>query len=141
MRRIKRGFPGIGCALALVMTGVAAPALAKDEPTDGVMPQPPLTAAPSDIPDPDIRAWWNLTYDRKPPVPIPGKDYGMDAATGTFRHPKATPLVRTAPNFPGQLDHWDQKSYRKNVDVLAFYNFIPSTGHTSGESGEQVIVR
>ncbi|WP_137752380.1 hypothetical protein [Sphingopyxis sp. L1A2A] len=130
MRRIERGFPGVGCALALLMASVAAPALAKDDPAEGALPQPPLTAAQSDIPDPDIRAWWNLTYDRKPPAPLPGQDYGMDAATGTFRHPKATPLVRTAPNFPGQLDHWDQKSYRKNVEVLAFYDFIPSTGHT-----------
>lgn len=116
--------------LALLLTGLAAPSLA-DEPTEAAAkPVPPLTAQESDIPDPDIRAWWNLTYNRKPEPPVPGKDYGMDAATGHFVHPKATPLVRTAPNFPGQLDHWDQKSYKKNVEVLSFTGFIPSTGHT-----------
>ena len=116
--------------LALLLTELAAPSLA-DEPAEAAAkPVPPLTAQESDIPDPDIRAWWNLTYNRKPEPPVPGKDYGMDAATGHFVHPKATPLVRTAPNFPGQLDHWDQKSYKKNVEVLSFTGFIPSTGHT-----------
>lgn len=119
-----------GGALALLLAGLAAPSLA-DEPAESrVKPVPPLTAGDADIPDPDIRAWWNLTYNRKPEPPVPGKDYGMDTATGRFVHPKATPLVRSAPNFPGQLDHWDQKSYEKNVEVLGFTNFIPSTGHT-----------
>ncbi len=119
-----------GSVIAMVLAGLAAPSFA-DEPVESkAKPVPPLTAGESDIPDPHIRAWWNLTYDRKPEPPVPGKDYGMDAATGRFVHPKATPLVREAPNFPGQLDHWDEKSYRKNVEVLGFYNFIPSTGHT-----------
>lgn len=119
-----------GGVLAMLLAGLAHPSLA-DEPAESkARPVPPLTAQEKDIPDPDIRAWWNLTYDRKPEPPVPGKDYGMDAATGRFVSPKATPLVRSAPNFPGQLDYWDQKSYTKNVEVLGFYNFIPSTGHT-----------
>lgn len=119
-----------GGVLAMLLAGLAAPSLA-DEPAESkARPVPPLIASESDIPDPDIRAWWNLTYNRKPEPPVPGKDYGMDAATGRFVHPKATPLVREAPTFPGQLDHWDQKSYQKNVEVLSFTNFIPSTGHT-----------
>lgn len=83
-----------------------------------------------DIPDPDIRAWHALTYDRKPPRPVPGKDYGMDPATGRFTHPKATPLVKDAPGFPGQLDHWDQRSYARNVAQIGFYPHVVSPGHT-----------
>lgn len=119
-----------GGVLALLLAGLAAPSLADEPAGTTAKPVPPLTAQESDIPDPDIRAWWNLTYNRKPEPPVPGKDYGMDTATGHFIHPKATPLVRTAPNFPGQLDRWDQKSYKKNVEVLSFTGFIPSTGHT-----------
>ena len=130
MRRIERKYWGVGCVLALTMAGAASPAFASDPPVGGTTEPPSLTASEQEIPDPDIRAWWNLTYDRKPPAPVPGKDYGMDPASGKFVHPKATPLVRKAPSFPGQLSYWDQKSYKKNVDVLAFYDFIPSAGHT-----------
>lgn len=129
MRDRVNNYAGAACALALAMASMALPAFA-GEPSESTAKEPPLTAQESDIPDPDIRAWWNLTYNRKPAPPVPGKDYGMDPATGRFTHPKATPLVRQAPNFPGQLGYWDQKSYAKNVEVLAFYNFIPSTGHT-----------
>lgn len=127
MRKIRRASRDAGLLMVLLAAGAIPSAYADDPAADK---RPPLTAAESDIPDPDIRAWWNLTYNRKPEPPVPGKDYGMDGATGRFTHPKATPLVRKAPNFPGQLSYWDQQSYRKNVEVLAFYDFIPSTGHT-----------
>ena len=89
----------------------------------------PATVVPA-IPDADVRAWHALTYDQKPPRPVPGVDYGMDEATGRFRHPKATPLVKDPPNFPGQLDHWDARSYAKNVDQIGFYPHVVSPGHT-----------
>lgn len=127
MRKMFRRSRDTGLLMAILAAGATPPAIAVDPAADK---RPPLTASQDDIPDPDIRTWWNLTYDRKPEPPVPGKDYGMDAATGRFIHPKATPLVRQAPGFPGQLSYWDQKSYAKNVEVLAFYNFIPSTGHT-----------
>lgn len=114
---------------ALIAATVAAASadLAAEDPKS---PTPPLTASEQEISDPDIRAWWNLTYNRKPPVPVPGKDYGMDSATGRFVHPKATPLVREAPSFPGQLEYWDQRSYSKNVSQLSFTGFVASAGHT-----------
>lgn len=112
MRDRVNNYAGAACALALAMASMALPAFA-GEPPESTAKEPPLTAQESDIPDPDIRAWWNLTYNRKPAPPVPGKDYGMDPATGHFTHPKATPLVRQAPNFPGQLGYWDQKSYAK----------------------------
>jgi hypothetical protein len=116
---------GIACA-ALLVFGVQSPAVGSEQEGKAT----PLTASEKDIPDPDIRAWWNLTYSRKPPAPVPGVDYGMDPATGRFNHPRATPLVREAPNFPGQLDYWDQRSYAKNVDLLSFTGFVVSAGHT-----------
>lgn len=86
--------------------------------------------APIDIKDPQIQVLHNLVYDQKPPAPVPGVDYGMDPKTGEFRHPKATPLVTEFPNFDGQLDHWDQNSYAKNVEVLAVYKDIASPFHS-----------
>ncbi|MBS0504667.1 MAG: hypothetical protein JSS55_12885 [Proteobacteria bacterium] len=112
-------------ALMSLMTGVAVAAPAQE-------PAKPAASdeAHTNIPDPDIRAWHALTYDRKPPAPVPGKDYGMDPATRRFVHPKATPLTHDAPNFPGQLDYWDSHSYAKNVDQIAFYPYVVSPGHT-----------
>ena len=81
------------------------------------------------IKDPAIQAWHDLTYDQKPPAPVPGKDYGLDPETGKFNHPKASPLVRSTPSFEGQLDYWDSKSYAKNVEEVAFYPYIIYTGH------------
>lgn len=130
---MRRSFLTRSCAgsiFALLLAGTASSSLAQQPAESEMMPVPPLSASETDIPDPEIRAWWNLTYNRKPEAPVPGRDYGMDGATGRFVHPKATPLVRKAPNFPGQLEYWDQKSYKKNVEVLSFTNFIPSTGHT-----------
>ena len=82
------------------------------------------------IEDADLRAWHDLVYDQKPPAPVPDVDYGMDAETGKFIHPKATPLVRQTPGFKGQLGHWDEKSYAKNVTEMAFYPYVIDTGHT-----------
>lgn len=86
--------------------------------------------APIDIRDPYIQALHDLVYDQKPPAPVPGVDYGMDPKTGVFSHPRATPLVTDFPNFPGQLDYWDQKSYAKNMAVLAVYDDIASPFHS-----------
>lgn len=104
---------------AMALCGTAASAGSPDAP-----------AAATNIADPDLLRWHRLTYDQRPPMPVPGKDYGMDGTTGLFRHPRATPLVREAPNFPGQLPHWDQKSYSRNVTLLGFTPFVPSPGHT-----------
>ena len=88
------------------------------------------SVTPVRIDDPYIRALHELTYARKPPAPVPGIDYGMNPQTGKFSHPKATPLVKDFPNFEGQLDHWDQRDYAKNVEVLAVYRDIASPFHS-----------
>ena len=59
---------------------------------------------------------------------MPGVDYGMNP-DGSFRHPVATRLTNDPPPFPGQLDHWDQNSYAKNVKVIAFYPTVTSPWH------------
>ena len=53
----------------------------------------------------------------------------MDAKTGRFVAPVATPLTNDAPAFPGQLDHWDQQAHAKNVEVIAFYPHVTSPWH------------
>ncbi len=85
--------------------------------------------APIKIDDPYIQILHELSYDQKPPRPVPGVDYGMNPKTGEFSHPVATPLVTDFPNFEGQLDYWDQDSYAKNVEVLAVYKDIASPFH------------
>lgn len=89
-------------------------------------------AAQTDIRDPYLKAWHALSYDRKPPELKPGVDYGMDPATGAFRHPNATPIVEeeAARPFPGQLDYWEQKAYAKNMEVVAFYGHVTSPFQT-----------
>jgi hypothetical protein len=84
--------------------------------------------APVDIRDPWLKAWIAATPDNPPRPPVPGTDYGMNP-DGSFRHPVATPLTNDAPAFPGQLDHWDQNSYAKNVKVIAFYPAVTSPWH------------
>ena len=86
-------------------------------------------AAVAEIRDPYIRALGELIYDQTPPRPVPGVDYGIDQHTGEFRHPRATPMVTDPPSFDGQLDHWDQNSYAKNVEVLSFVPQIVSPFH------------
>ncbi|MFK0276620.1 hypothetical protein ACIQUG_23315 [Ensifer sp. NPDC090286] len=80
------------------------------------------------IQDPHLKRWSELTYDKQPPALVPGKDYGMDPATGTFKAPRATALG-ASPNFPGQLTHWDDKTYKSNVEEIAFYPHITSPWH------------
>ncbi len=84
---------------------------------------------PVNIQDPYIQQWYDLVYDQKPPMPVPGKDYGMDKDSGKFVHPKATPMIDPAPSFPGQLTYWDQKSYSKNMKVISFVPDIASPYH------------
>lgn len=79
------------------------------------------------ITDPYLKQWNALTYDKAPPAPEPGKDYGM-AEDGTFRAPRATPLGES-PAFPGQLEAWDDNSYSHNVEEIAFYPHISSPWH------------
>lgn len=83
---------------------------------------------PTSIEDPVLKAWLELTYDKRPIPPVPGLDYGMDA-DGHFVPPRATPLTTEAPSFPQQLKHWDQQSYASNVSVLAFYPHVTSPWH------------
>ncbi|MBY8823883.1 LVIVD repeat-containing protein [Sphingomonas colocasiae] len=107
------------CAGAALMLGTAA---RSSDPKDG---EPKI-----DIRDPVVKQWHDLTYDRKPPLPKPGVDYGVDPKTGVFVHPKATPLHEESAPFPGQLTYWDQKSYAKNMEVVAFYPQVASPFHT-----------
>ena len=79
--------------------------------------------------DPHLKAWAAITPENPPGEPVPGTDYGMDAATGTFKHPVATPLNEGAPAFPGQLEGWDQNTYAKNVTEIAFYPHVTSPWH------------
>lgn len=102
-----------------VMALLAGPLQAEETQTGA---KPPVT-------DPYLKQWLSLTYDKAPPAPVPGVDYGMDAATGTFKAPRAAPLAEGAPAFPGQLDYWDQESYAKNVDVVGFYPGVTSPWH------------
>jgi hypothetical protein len=41
------------------------------------------------IVDPQLKAWAAITPENPPGEPVPGTDYGMDTATGTFKHPIA----------------------------------------------------
>lgn len=82
-----------------------------------------------DIRDPIVQRWFEATPHNPPAPPEPGRDYGMIGEAGAFVAPKASPLSSFAPNFPGQLEGWDQNSYAKNVDVLAFYPAVTSPWH------------
>ncbi|NBN79319.1 hypothetical protein GWI72_13665 [Microvirga tunisiensis] len=85
------------------------------------------TPAAIDIRDPYLLQWSDLTYDKAPPAPVPGVDYGM-RPDGSFQAPKATPLG-SSPNFPGQIEGWDDKSYSLNVEPIAFYPNVSSPFH------------
>lgn len=117
IERFTRTFGALICIAAMVMLTTAVSA-AEDEHSC----EPEKT----DIQDPYVNAWHDLVYDQKPPDLVAGVDYGMDPTGSGFVHPKATPLDEDeAPRpFPGQLDYWEQKSYAKNMDVLAFYSHI-----------------
>jgi hypothetical protein len=92
--------------------------------------KPNVEDAPFNVQDPWLKRLQGLTYDKKPARPVPGVDYGMDAETGQFVHPKATPMVSDPPNFEGQLDYWEQKSYAYNMEVVQFLPLIASPGHS-----------
>lgn len=109
------------CAAVIAALAMAAPAIAGDGTGHD--------AGPVKVDDPYLKIWLGLTTDKAPTPPLPGVDYGMDPVTGTYRHPVATPLTSKAPSFPGQLDHWDQRSYARNVRVIAFYPAITSPWH------------
>ena len=116
MKRGIRIMAGAAIAACLGATALAAADWGTKEP------------GPVDIRDPWLKAWIAATPDNPPRPPVPGTDYGMNP-DGSFRHPVATPLTNDAPAFPGQLDHWDQNSYAKNVKVIAFYPAVTSPWH------------
>lgn len=92
--------------------------------------KPKVADLPINIEDPWLQKLHDLTYDQKPPRPVPGVDYGMDAKTGKFNHPKATPLATDPPSFEGQLDYWEDRDYAQNMEVIAFVPEIASPGHS-----------
>lgn len=90
---------------------------------------PNATPGQPNVKDPYLAGWLRLTPDRSPKPLKPGVDYGMDPATGKFIWPKATPEVHQGLRFPGEMTSWDNKSYTKNVKVLAFYPGVDSPFH------------
>lgn len=92
--------------------------------------KPAVEDAPFNVTDPWIERLRGLTYDKKPPRPVPGIDYGMDPKSGKFRHPKASPMVTNAPSFEGQLDYWEQRSYAHNMEVIVFLPVVAAPGHS-----------
>ncbi len=85
--------------------------------------------APIDLRDPILKKWDEVIPANPPTRPVPGKDYGLDSKTGRFKHPKATPEVKDAPKFPGELAYWDYRNYSRNVSLLAFYPGVGSPFH------------
>jgi hypothetical protein len=70
-----------------------------------------------------------LVADRTPPEPDPSS-YGMDSATGRFKHPSATPEQHDSRPFEGQLDYWDTNEYAKDMTIEAYYPIVPEPFHT-----------
>jgi hypothetical protein len=91
---------------------------------------PKVEDAAFNIEDAWLQRLHGLTYDQKPPRPVPGIDYGMDPETGRFIHPKATPMVTDPPSFEGQLDYWEDRDYAHNMEVIAFLPEVASPGHS-----------
>lgn len=123
MRLVSRMAAKIALAAVLTASAVAA----------GASSEPGAEDGPIAVEDSWLKSWLAITPDRKPGEPVPGKDYGMDAETGKFRHPAATRLTGNAPSFPGQLNYWDQRSYSSNVSVLAFYPALTAPWHVWAE--------
>lgn len=92
--------------------------------------KPRVEDMPFDIQDPWLQRLHGLTYDQKPPRPVPGVDYGMEMETGVFTHPKATPMVTDPPSFEGQLDYWEDRDYAHNMEVISFLQEVASPGHS-----------
>ncbi|HDR9583100.1 TPA: hypothetical protein QDC22_003043 [Burkholderia stabilis] len=133
-RTPRTGIAGPAAASILIAASALAAAAqpAADAPANA---SAPVTASAAGTPgtptvaDPYLAGWLRLTPDRRP-VPLkPGVDYGMDPATGQFVWPKATPETHQGQRFPGELTTWDNKSYAKNVKVLAFYPGVDSPFH------------
>jgi hypothetical protein len=81
------------------------------------------------IPDEYVRRTDALNPDRTPPEPDPAT-YGMDAATGRFIYPAATPEQHDDKPFAGQLDYWDTNEYAHNMKVEAYYPILVEPFHT-----------
>ena len=77
--------------VALVLPGLAEAA--------GGGAQPKVEDAPFNVEDPWLKRLQSLTYDKKPDRPVPGVDYGMEEESGTFQHPKYTPMVTGPTEF------------------------------------------
>lgn len=116
MLNTKRNLLAAAAALALAAGSLAAQAQSVTQ----VKPGEPK------VQDRYLKEWLELTPDRKPPPLVPGRDYGMDPQTGQFIFPKASPEVHEGQHFPGEMTTWDQRSYVKNVKVLAFYRGVDS---------------
>ncbi|GAB3627096.1 hypothetical protein PTE30175_03985 [Pandoraea terrae] len=81
-------------------------------PTNMMQAPPPAERVPGEPADPDPSTW------------------GMDATTGVFRHPGATPETSGPHPFKGSLNYLDLNQYAKNTKVEAFYPVLVSSGHT-----------
>lgn len=56
--------------------------------------------------------------------------YGYDKQTGVFTHPAAAPEIEGPRPFKGSLTYIDMEQYAKNVNVVAYYPYVASVGHT-----------
>lgn len=56
----------------------------------------------------------------EPAKPDPAS-YGLDPATGVYKHPAETPSIGGTHPFKGSLDHLDQSSYLHNTKVEALH--------------------
>ena len=61
--------------------------------------------------------------------PDPGS-YGYDPETGVFTHPAAAPEIEGPRPFRGSLTYIDMEQYSLNIEVVAFYPYVASVGHT-----------
>ena len=88
-----------------------------------------VTAREARIPVPASTAAPEVRLPGQPPDPPPDS-YGYDARTGIFHHPAATPASDAPHPFAASLDYLDQKEYRLNTSVVAYYPLVVSTGHS-----------
>ena len=56
--------------------------------------------------------------------------YGYDRRTGVFTHPAAAPEIEGPRPFIGSLTYIDMEQYSLNTEVVAFYPYVASVGHT-----------
>ena len=86
-------------------------------------------AGEDNITDPWVRRLVSLTGNRTPAAPDPGS-FGMDAATGTFVHPRMTTDSHEPHPFEGSLDDWDPNDYAMNMKVEAYFPITVEPFHT-----------